>query len=51
MLRYLITAMSGLALVKAEDAGGSIAKLNQDLVSSLQQFDFAPQQKFNINHP
>ena len=37
MLRYLITAMSGLALVKAEDAGSSFAKLNQDLISSLQQ--------------
>jgi hypothetical protein len=42
MLRNAVAAMSGLALVKADDAGSSSAKLNRDLISSLQQCDFAP---------
>jgi hypothetical protein len=37
MLRYAVAAMSGLVLVKANDVGSSIAKLNQDLISGLQQ--------------
>jgi len=36
MLSYVVAAMSGLALVKAEDAGSSFVKMNQDLISSLQ---------------
>jgi hypothetical protein len=36
MLRYAVAAMSGLALVKAEGPGSPFAKLNHDLISSLQ---------------
>jgi hypothetical protein len=32
----MVAAISRLASVKAEGAGGSFAKMNQDLISSLQ---------------